>query len=110
MAKMSFEHGGAEYDAKYPDGIPTSMIITDDRGNTFDSGLVMYPGGHARNHLGPDKVDLHEILDHKFKKLAEIASDDPKALVKRLGDVGSKNTKAVATLMDFDIKSHGKFE
>jgi 2-methylcitrate dehydratase len=110
MDKMSFEHGGAEYDAKYPDGIPTSMIVTDDKGATFDSGLVMYPGGHARNHLGPDKVDLHEILDHKFKKLAEIASDDPKGLVKRLSDVGDKNAKALATLMDFDIKSHGKFE
>lgn len=110
MDKMSFEHGGAEYDAKYPDGIPTSMVITDDKGNSFDSGLVMYPGGHARNHLGPDKVDLHDILDHKFKKLAELASDDPKALVKRLADIGSKNSKAIATLMDFDIKSHGKFE
>ena len=110
MDKMSFEHGGSEYDAKYPDGIPTSMIVTDDKGATFDSGLVMYPGGHARNHLGPDKVDLHEILDHKFKKLAEIASDDPKGLVKRLSDVGDKNAKALATLMDFDIKSHGKFE
>jgi 2-methylcitrate dehydratase len=110
MDKMSFEHGGSEYDAKYPDGIPTSMIVTDDKGATFDSGLVMYPGGHARNHLGPDKVDLHEILDHKFKKLAEIASDDPKGLVKRLSDVGDKNAKSLATLMDFDIKSHGKFE
>ncbi|HEX8877758.1 MAG TPA: MmgE/PrpD family protein [Phycisphaerales bacterium] len=110
MDKMSFEHGGAEYDAKYPDGIPTSMIITDDKGNSFDSGLVMYPGGHARNHLGPDKVDLYDILDHKFKKLAELASDEPKGLVKRLSDVGDKNAKALATLMDFDIKSHGKFE
>lgn len=110
MDKMSFEHGGAEYDAKYPDGIPTSMVITDDKGNSFDSGLVMYPGGHARNHLGPDKVDLHDILDHKFKKLAEIASDDPKGLVKRLSEVGDKNAKALATLMDFEIKSHGKFE
>jgi 2-methylcitrate dehydratase len=47
--KMTFEHGGAEYDAKYPDGIPTSIIFTDDKGESFDSGLVMYPGGHARN-------------------------------------------------------------
>lgn len=110
MDKMSFEHGGAEYDAKYPDGIPTSMIITDDKGNSFDSGLVMYPGGHARNHLGPDKVELHDILDHKFKKLAELASDDPKSLVKRLSDVGNKDARSVANLMDFAIKFHGRFE
>jgi len=25
MEKMSFEHGGKEYDSKYPEGIPTSI-------------------------------------------------------------------------------------
>ena len=25
MDKMTFEHGGKEYDEKYPDGIPTSI-------------------------------------------------------------------------------------
>lgn len=28
MEKMTFEHGGKEYDEKYPDGIPTSVVIT----------------------------------------------------------------------------------
>lgn len=28
MDKITFEHGGKEYDEKYPDGIPTSIIIT----------------------------------------------------------------------------------
>ena len=32
MEKIEFEHGGPEYDAKYPDGIPTSVVITT-RGN-----------------------------------------------------------------------------
>jgi 2-methylcitrate dehydratase len=27
MAKIEFEHGGPEYDAKYPEGIPTSIKI-----------------------------------------------------------------------------------
>merc|ERR1712178_609878 len=27
MQKITFEHGGPEYDAKYPDGIPTSIDI-----------------------------------------------------------------------------------
>jgi 2-methylcitrate dehydratase len=49
MAKIDFEHGGPEYDAKYPDGIPTSVVVTDTSGQTYDSGLVMYPAGHARN-------------------------------------------------------------
>ncbi len=108
--KMSFEHGGPDYDAKYPDGIPTSMIITDKSGKSFDSGLVMYPGGHARNALGADKVDLKDVLDHKFKKLAEIASDDPASLVSRLGGLQSKSAKQLADIMDFSIKSNGKFE
>jgi len=25
MEKMTFEHGGQEYDSKYPEGIPTSV-------------------------------------------------------------------------------------
>lgn len=28
MECIEFEHGGPEYDAKYPDGIPTSVVIT----------------------------------------------------------------------------------
>ena len=48
MQKIVFEHGGAEYDANYPDGIPTSIVITDTAGKQHDSGLVMYPAGHAR--------------------------------------------------------------
>jgi 2-methylcitrate dehydratase len=27
MSKINFEHGGPEYDSKYPDGIPTSLQI-----------------------------------------------------------------------------------
>lgn len=28
MNKITFTHGGPEYDSKYPDGIPTSVVIT----------------------------------------------------------------------------------
>ncbi len=110
MGKMSFEHGGADYDAKYPDGIPTSMVITDDRGATFDSGLVMYPGGHARNDRGPDKVDLGDILNHKFQMLGGLASNDAKALVKRFSALEKKSAKDLAGIMDFELVSRGKFE
>merc|ERR1712070_152957 len=37
MQKMQFSHGGAEYDAKYPDGIPTSVDIKLTSGKTFSS-------------------------------------------------------------------------
>ena len=45
MELISFAHGDAEYDDKYPDGIPTSIEITTHTGEVFDSGLVMYPSG-----------------------------------------------------------------
>ncbi len=110
MGKVSFEHGGAEYDAKYPDGIPTSMVITDDEGNTYDSGLVMYPGGHARNHLGPDTIDLRDVLNHKFEQLGGLASDDPKGLVKRLSNLEKKSAKELAALYDFPLTVKGRFD
>jgi 2-methylcitrate dehydratase len=110
MGKVSFEHGGPEYDARYPDGIPTSMVITDDQGQTHDSGLVMYPGGHARNHLGPDKIDLREVLTHKFERLGSLAVDDSKALVKRLMNLEKKSGSDLAGLYDFPLTVKGKFD
>lgn len=110
MAKMSFEHGGAEYDAKYPDGIPTSIVMTDDQGVTSDSGLVMYPGGHARNHLGPDKVDLKDVLNHKFELLGRLAFDNPKPVIDRLSALETKSAADVAGLLDFPLEIKGRFE
>merc|ERR1719192_1460175 len=60
MQKIKFVHGGPEYDAKYPDGIPTTVTVKGG-GNTYSSGLVMYPSGHARNTT----ADLRAILNHK---------------------------------------------
>ena len=55
---IEFEHGGQEYDDRYPDGIPTSMTVTLDGDRSYDSGLIMYPSGHARNTT----CDLEDIL------------------------------------------------
>lgn len=72
MAKISFAHGGTEYDNKYPEGIPTSMQITSTSGEVFDSGLVMFPVGHARNTT----ADLGLFLGAKFGKLGSLALPD----------------------------------
>ncbi|MBX3097132.1 MAG: MmgE/PrpD family protein [Fimbriimonadaceae bacterium] len=69
MAKIEFEHGGPDYDARYPDGIPTSVVISNAGGSSFDSGLVMYPSGHARNTT----ANLLGILGRKFERMAELA-------------------------------------
>ena len=88
--------------------IPTSMVITDDQGNTHDSGLVMYPGGHARNDMGTDKTDLRNVLAHKFETLGHLACDEPKAVIKQLSNLEKKSAKDVAKLYDFDIQSTGE--
>ncbi|MBX3405845.1 MAG: MmgE/PrpD family protein [Phycisphaeraceae bacterium] len=111
MDKMSFEWGGPEYDSRYPDGIPTSMVITDDQGSVCDSGLVMYPGGHARNTT----ADLLRILDHKFESLAMLSLAQPdkkaaKALISRYAGIGRKSAKDVATIHDFPLHVKGKFD
>lgn len=110
MEKMTFEHGGSEYDAKYPDGIPTSMVITDDQGNVLDSGLVMYPGGHARNASGPDKVDLNEVLENKFAVLGALAFSNPGPIIKRLSGLGKKSATEIADILNFPLKISGTFE
>jgi len=68
MDKIEFVHGGPDYDSKYPEGIPTSMEVTTKTGKVLDSGLVMFPGGHARCKT----VSVDEVLRHKFKLLGKL--------------------------------------
>jgi 2-methylcitrate dehydratase len=109
MEKMTFEHGGEDYDSRYPDGIPTSIRIIDDQGTEYDSGLVMYPGGHARNASGPDVVDLKDVLAHKFELLGSLASKEPKKIIKQLSELEKKKAKDIAGLYDFVIEARSDF-
>jgi 2-methylcitrate dehydratase len=106
MDKIHFEHGGQEYDRRYPEGIPTSVVITDDTGSDHDSGLVMFPTGHARNTT----ADLKALLNHKFHLLGSLASDEPAALIKRFDGLEKKSASEVATINNFELKVRGKFE
>lgn len=101
MQKINFVHGGQEYDEKYPDGIPTSIAVTTEDGATNDSGLIMYPAGHARNTTH----DLEDILDHKFDMLSSIAfSEDGKAdALARLTNLGDKSAQEVQDIFKFKI-------
>lgn len=110
MEKMTFRHGGEEYDRRYPDGIPTSIQITGADGAEHDSGLVMYPGGHARNTT----ANLADILAHKFKMLGGLATggDDRAAtgLVARFSGVGGKSAADIAAIHDFDLAVRDRFD
>ncbi|MEO0482361.1 MAG: MmgE/PrpD family protein [Planctomycetota bacterium] len=106
MDKITFEHGGEEYDRRYPDGIPTSLVITSDTGDTIDSGMVMYPAGHARNTT----ADLKDILNHKFHLLGALASDEPETLIERFSGLEKKSAADIAEMNGFDLHVRGAFE
>ncbi len=109
IGKISFEHGGPDYDARYPDGIPTSIVITTDHGVSFDSGLVMYPAGHARN----ETADLQAILAHKFQMLGELAlpdGDDVEDLIERLESLGTMSSEDVQDVYSFAIADRYGYE
>jgi 2-methylcitrate dehydratase len=106
MAKIDFTHGGPEYDEKYPDGIPTSIRITLAGGANHDSGLVMYPSGHARNTT----ADLDAILAHKFDLLGRLALDDPQPVIDRYNRIGELTADDLRSLNDFRILDRGPFE
>jgi 2-methylcitrate dehydratase len=103
MQKITFEHGGPDYDAKYPDGIPTSIDITVKGGKKISSGLVMYPSGHARN----TSANLRDILAHKNKMMGDIVfSDDSQtqAFVGKLQSMKSLSAADAQTVYEFDWK------
>jgi len=109
MQRIEFAHGGPEYDAKYPDGIPTSLVIVGKDGKAYDSGLVMYPAGHARNTT----ANLNDILAHKFGLLGKLSlpeGGDVPGLVNRLESLGSMSASQVTGLYDLEIGARPGYE
>jgi 2-methylcitrate dehydratase len=102
MDKIEFVHGGEEYDRRYPEGIPTSVKIRLKDGSEIESGLVMFPAGHARNKT----ADLDGILKHKWQRLAEIALPDgssTEALISRLEDLPRMNADELLQIYNFPL-------
>ena len=89
-----------------PQGIPTSIEITTHAGEVFDSGLVMYPSGHARNTT----ADLEGILGEKMRRMGEIALADPGPVVDRFRNVGSLDAAALAEVHNFILLDQGPYE
>lgn len=100
IERIEFRHGGPEYDARYPDGIPTTVEIDHDGLGHLSSGLVMYPEGHARNRSG----NLDGLLEHKFRTLAALGVDDVDALHRRMDRLSEKTADEIASLYDFRLK------
>ncbi len=106
MAKVAFQHGGAEYDSRYPDGIPTSIVIEMRDGTKFESGLIMYPAGHARNTT----ADLSAILARKFQLLARLGVEKPKRTIKLLEKLEQLSSKQMRSIYRVDLLDRGSFE
>ena len=100
MEKVEFRHGGEEYDAKYPDGIPTSLEMEHEHLGMVSSGLVMYPEGHTRNMSG----NLESLLATKFRRLASLGVADSDALRARFTGIVDKSAGEVRDLFDFEIR------
>jgi 2-methylcitrate dehydratase len=79
---------------RYPDGIPSRVQITTVAGDIFDSGFVMYPGGHARNTSN----DLIGILSEKFKKLAALCVANVDDTINNLQSIADADAKTLVNM------------
>jgi 2-methylcitrate dehydratase len=100
--KTEFEHGGKEYDDKYPEGIPSSIVITLNDGKVLDSKFVMFPSGHARN----TNANLKDILNHKFKLLGSLALSHDKInpFIDQLNNIENLTNAELQTIYNCNIK------
>jgi 2-methylcitrate dehydratase len=101
MQRIRFRHGGPEYDARYPDGIPTTVDMDHAQFGRCTSGLVMYPLGHARC----SDAGLDELLDHKFALLVGQGVADVAELRGRLTGLARKTPREIAELYSFEMTS-----
>ena len=92
-------HGGENYDQKYPQGIPTSVCLNHSQVGQVDSGLVMYPLGHAAS----DFVTMHSVLQHKINTLASIGTKHPKLLIDKMENIQSASAEDIRSIYDCDI-------
>lgn len=102
MEKISFKHGGKEYDEKYPDGIPTSITLTLKDGTHLSTDIVMYPPGHARNSTS----DLAGILQYKFSIMGRMALEQAEldSVLARLEKIETMSSADLQSIYNCQIK------
>ncbi|EGR32620.1 hypothetical protein IMG5_076500 [Ichthyophthirius multifiliis] len=100
--KTEFEHGGKEYDEKYPEGIPTSIQITLKNGKILDSKFIMFPSGHAKNKT----CDLRGILENKFQILGKLAisENEIQPMIQKLMNLDNLSNADLQQLYNCNIK------
>ncbi|MEO1131005.1 MAG: hypothetical protein AAFX05_15035, partial [Planctomycetota bacterium] len=68
-------------------------------GAEHDSGLVMYPAGHARNTT----ANLEDILAHKFQLLGSLAVQDVEDALDRLSNLSAKSAADIAQMYTIEF-------
>lgn len=106
MPKIKFLHGGDAYDSKYPEGIPSSIKIQTQDSKEYDSGFIMFPGGHSRN----TDTNLKDVLKHKFQTLGELAlrGEELESFIKKLENIESASNDSLKNIYSCDIKFDAK--
>jgi len=99
MERIEFVHGGLEFDARYPDGIPTLLELEHKNLGKLSSGLVMYPLGHARGN----REQLLSLLRLKFCRLAARGVREPDRLWNHLSNLSELSADEIARLYEFPL-------
>jgi len=99
IGRMEIVHGGPDYDARYPEGIPTSVTVEHATLGTLGGGLVAFPLGHARS----DAARTAAVVDLKFDRLVAGVVGDPAGLRRRMTLAG-RSAADVADLYAFPIR------
>jgi 2-methylcitrate dehydratase len=101
MEKFKFVHGGDKYDSDYPEGIPTSLTVHTHSGESYESGYVMFPPGHARNTT----MDLEAILAAKNQMLGDLAVEDVGKCVGALDSIADASAADMMEIYNHPFKT-----
>ena len=99
IERIVIEHGGRDYDDRYPEGIPTSVAVEHAALGPLGGDLVNFPLGHARS----DAARTAAVVNLKFDRLVAGAVDDPSMLRRRM-QLAGKSPKEIAELYTFAIR------
>jgi hypothetical protein len=83
-------------------GIPTRVEITTKQGKVLDSGMVLHPGGHARNTT----IALHGVLQSKFKSMGVMAMEKQELIRFKveLENIGLMSHEELRDIYDRNLK------
>lgn len=99
MERIEFAHGGPEFDAAYPEGIPTHVEVEHPELGVLQSDRVMFPLGHARNR----DSQFSRVLEQKTRRLLALGGIDDPGFPAGLLQLARKSAQEIQSLYSFPI-------